>query len=173
MELRSGTLYLAWDKAAGASSYRLYQIVAGSMSLTLSGLTATQAAVNGVDTNATSQWAVTGVSAQGEGAPSKVFTYTPGQTPPPQPPAAPTGLSGQFLQSKRIDLEWHGDATASTEVERSVDGGAWTWQTTVAPGTMHWSDTAVWKKERNAYRVRSRNAAGASGYSNVITLPPW
>lgn len=169
----SGTLWLLWDKSASAASYRVYQTNAGTISLTLSGLTATQAAVNGVATNVPSQWFVTALNGQGaESRPSNVLTYTPGQTPVPVPPTAPTQLTGQFVTAKRIDVAWVSDRSAVTEVERSVNAGPFVRIGEAPPGTMHFSDNGAWKKDRQSYRLRCRNTAGASPYSATFTVPP-
>lgn len=165
----ASTLTLVWERSAGAQGYRVWQATASGPFLVASTVTSTTATAQATEA---SRFFVTAFNGGGESAPSNVVSYTPGQTPPPTVPLAPTGLSGQFVGPKRIDVAWTSDATASIEVERSVNGGAWTRVSTVAPGTLHWSDLNVWKKDRHAYRVRSVNAAGASPYSSTITLPP-
>ena len=117
---------------------------------------------------------MTGINSQGsEGFPSAVFNYVTGATnPPPSVPAAPTGLGLQLVGPKRLDLVWSSDRTAVTEVERSENGGAFVRIAETAPGTMHWSDNGIWKKNRYGYRCRSRNANGLSPYSNVVVFSP-
>ncbi len=93
--------------------------------------------------------------------------FTVSSTPTPQPPPAPTNLRVVAITASRLDLSWQGTLTASTEVERSVASDPFKRVATVSPGTLHYTDSL--RHKPLAYRVRQRNVAGVSGYSNVAT----
>jgi len=171
IQANCGTLLFLWDRSPGAVIYRLYRITDNSTSLT-STVTNGTATVE-TDTTVQSKWFVKAINTQGsESLPSMVFTYIPGQPPTNLAPTAPTNLGLQLVGPKRLDLVWSSDPTAVTEVERSENGSVFVRVAETAPGTMHWSDNGIWKKNRYAYRLRSRNANGLSPYSITVTFSP-
>ncbi len=93
------------------------------------------------------------------------------------PPATPTALTYTLLTNPtRVRLAWLDNATTETgfEVERSVNGGAYTLLTTVAArngsGPVTYTNTGVTSGNIYSYRVRAINAAGSSAYTNVVSV---
>jgi hypothetical protein len=92
------------------------------------------------------------------------------------PPEAPTGLSATAVTDRRVDLTWT-DASLiedNVEVERSIDGGAYTRIAQLDKDSTSYSDTAARGGTDHSYRVRMTNIIGAGEYSNVatVTTPP-
>lgn len=105
------------------------------------------------------------------------ITVAPTAAPvPPQPipgaPPAPTNLRGVSVSPTRVDLSWLTVSNAATEVERSVEGAAFSKLATMSFGIYHYSDTSIRKKYDYAYRVRAVNSGGVSGYSNTLLFSP-
>lgn len=84
----------------------------------------------------------------------------------PLPPIAPTNLRVVKITSTRLDLSWNSDLTAITKLERSIDAEPFGEIATVPAGTQH-TTTTFNKRKTYAFRARSLNAKGASGYSNL------
>jgi len=84
-------------------------------------------------------------------------------------PTAPTGLSASAVSSSQINLKWTDGSDNETgfEIERSLDGKTFTKITDAAANSGSYENTSLQPETRYYYRVRSVNAAGKSGYSNV------
>lgn len=94
------------------------------------------------------------------------FTYAP-----TRPPAAPTNLAAAATAGK-ITLGWadHADNETGFDVERSADGGlSFTLIGSAGANAGDYVDTGVISGRTYVYRVRARNGAGTSGYSNLAT----
>ena len=94
------------------------------------------------------------------------FTYAP-----TRPPAAPTNLAAAATAGK-ITLGWadHADNETGFDVERSADGGlSFTLIGSAGANAGGYVDTGVISGRTYVYRVRARNGAGTSGYSNLAT----
>jgi len=104
------------------------------------------------------------------GGPATPFTVTSG---PPMPtvPLAPTNLRAVAVTQTRLDISWQGTLTASTEVERAKEAETFRRIATVAPGTLHFSDT-IQRRRDYRYRVRAKSGAGVSAYSDVVSYHP-
>lgn len=87
------------------------------------------------------------------------------------PPAAPSGLSATEASSSRIDLDWTDNSSDEDafEIERSLDGSAFSPLTSVAPNVSSYPDTGLSADTTYFYQVRAVNTAGASAYSNVAS----
>ncbi|MCB0094864.1 MAG: fibronectin type III domain-containing protein, partial [Caldilineaceae bacterium] len=87
----------------------------------------------------------------------------------PAPPA-PTGLTARTARNNNVLLAWTGNGNNYlTEIERSpngADGWAAIGQT-ATNGTSFYSDGSAQANTTYFYRVRAKNASGASAYSNV------
>lgn len=94
-------------------------------------------------------------------------------TPPPQPipgpPPSPTNLRSVQVTAQRVDLSWLSDPSALTEVWRSVETDPSALLETVSAGTMHTS-AAIRRKRTYVFKVRSRNTAGLSEFSNSVIV---
>jgi hypothetical protein len=92
------------------------------------------------------------------------------------PPEAPSGLSATAIADRQVDLTWvdNSDIEDAVEVERSIDGGAWSTIATLGEDATSYSDTTAIGDTEHSYRVRMTNQIGAGEYSNVatVTTPP-
>lgn len=79
-------------------------------------------------------------------------------TPPPTPPPVPTGLLANAVSSSRIDVSWTA-AAGATGYDLERDG------TLVAGVASPHAHTGLAAGSAHSYRVRSKNAAGASAWS--------
>ncbi|MFN8354964.1 MAG: fibronectin type III domain-containing protein [Spirosomataceae bacterium] len=91
------------------------------------------------------------------------------QAPPVTIPRPPSALTATVLSSSQIDLVWTDNATdeAGFEIERSTDGTNFTKIADVATNVTFYSNTGLSPSTRYWYRVRAKNTAGNSAYSNV------
>lgn len=105
------------------------------------------------------------------------FTYVP----PPQPPAAPSGLSATAVSVSQINLAWTDNSANENNfiVARStVSGGSYSDIATLAANTTTYNNTGLAAATTYYYRVRSSNANGSSANSNeaadttFLPLPP-
>ena len=92
----------------------------------------------------------------------------------------PSGLTATSVNTSRIDLSWHDNASNETgyQVERSSDGTTWsTIAGTLPANSTTYSDASAAPGSTYYYRVRAINGSTNSDYSNqatatTITLPP-
>jgi hypothetical protein len=91
----------------------------------------------------------------------------------PQPPAAPSNLAGTAASDTQVDLTWKDNSTdeSSFLLERATDS-SFTNSTTinVANDLTSYSDKGLTASTTYWYRIRSRNAVGASSYSNAVSV---
>ncbi len=96
---------------------------------------------------------------------------------PTAPPASPTALVASALSDQAIELSWT-DRASNEEaflIERSTDNVSFARIGQTASGLTRYTDAELPANSRFFYRVRARNVAGDSIYSNVAdatTLPP-
>jgi hypothetical protein len=89
------------------------------------------------------------------------------------PPAAPTDLQAVVVEDRlAIYLSWQDNADDETSyvVERSTDGagGPWHVRATLAANSADYLDEGLEDGVTYWYRVAAVNAAGSSGFSNVV-----
>lgn len=90
-------------------------------------------------------------------------------------PNAPSALSSSREGDSRNSLTWTAPTASAAKpvdaqlIERSVDGGAWSQIASVGGSATSYSDTATSADHSYAYRIRSRNDAGCSGYATSGT----
>jgi hypothetical protein len=98
-------------------------------------------------------------------------TFLP--SPPPAPPAAPSGLAATSPRASEVDLTWQDNAVNETSyvVQRSASSSfdAVTSFTLPANSTTY-ADTTVSQATTYYYRVESTNTAGESAPSNTATV---
>jgi hypothetical protein len=102
---------------------------------------------------------------------SSIPTDAIGGGTPPDPPAAPTGLTANAAACDQIDLAWTDNADNETgfEIERSTDGVNFGQIDTVGANVTAYSDTTVAENTTYWYRVRAYNGGGNSAYSNIAS----
>jgi Matrixin len=102
--------------------------------------------------------------------------YGAGSPPPapparPAPPAAPAGLAGKPVAPTAIELTWR-DVCANEldfRLEQKV-GKKWREVLVVPAGATSAKLTGLRPDTASTYRLRARNAAGYSPYSNAVTV---
>ncbi|UII35013.1 collagenase [Fulvivirga ulvae] len=84
-------------------------------------------------------------------------------------PSAPSGLSASVSSATSISLEWTDNASTETgfEIERSVNGGSYSVVNTTGANVNSYEDTGLSASTSYSYRVRAKNGAGYSAYSNT------
>src|SRR6185295_8564558 len=94
------------------------------------------------------------------------------------PPLAPINLVGTPASGTELDLTWTDLAMTETgyKVERSIDGGPWVQIQLLPANATSYDDGGLSQGTPYAYRVRTTNTAGDSGYSNIVNtftpVPP-
>ena len=84
-------------------------------------------------------------------------------------PAPPGTLKAQAASGGQIELTWKDNSSNEDQfrIERSIDGFTWAYLTTASAARTSCSDTGLASSKRYYYRIRSENAFGNSGYSNI------
>jgi titin len=97
-------------------------------------------------------------------------------------PLSPSSLTATAVSTNQINLSWTPDISGESgfEIERAPDAGGspgtWSQIATVGAGLNTFSDTGLEPGTTYWYRVRARNSAGHSAFSNVTSaatpMPP-
>lgn len=92
-------------------------------------------------------------------------------------PTSPTRLTATAISSSQINLNWAdiSDNESGFEIERSTDGRNFSKIGDAAGNTTGYASGGLTASTRYWYRVRAKNSAGNSGYSNLAdatTLAP-
>ena len=95
--------------------------------------------------------------------------------PPPQTPAAPSNLTAANGGTRRVNLSWKDNSSNETQflLERcrlSRSSCTFSQLATVGAGVTGFSDTSVSRRTTYRYRVKARNSAGDSAYSNTAQV---
>ncbi len=90
----------------------------------------------------------------------------------PALPGDPTNLVAVAASDTLVDLAWDDNATNETnyEIERSLDGVAFSAIATLGAGATAYSDSGRTPDTEYWYRVRATNVTGPSDYSNVASV---
>lgn len=161
---------LSWSGVSGASGYQLERSPNGSDGWAkiadLAGNATTYSDPN-LTPNTRFYYRIRALNAAG--APGG-YSNTADATTPDTPPAAPARLVITSVTYNQISLQWAAGSTNQTgfQLERSPDGSNWANLTDVAANATTFIDNTVQPQTRYVYRLRAINAAGASGYSNVV-----
>jgi autotransporter-associated beta strand protein len=105
----------------------------------------------------------------GDAMTDTVSVVVTGMTPPPIPPAAPSGLTATAAGSTGINLGWVNNATNATNVllQRSTDNVSFTQIASLGASVTNYSDTGLTPATTYYYRVQATNTGGNSVYSNT------
>jgi titin len=111
---------------------------------------------------------VTATNAGGESGASNEVSARPEA---PVAPAAPSGLVATATSRTSIMLRWNDNSSneQAFEIERSMNGKAYTRIATVAANTTSFTNTGLAGNKLYYYRVRAINQQGPSAYSNVAS----
>jgi hypothetical protein len=98
---------------------------------------------------------------------------TPGAITPPTEPNAPSALAGTRLSSSQVRLTWTDNSgnELGFRVQRALGTqGTFALLSQVGANITAFTDTAVKAGKTYRYRVQAYNTAGASAWSNEISL---
>ncbi len=88
-------------------------------------------------------------------------------------PNSPTSLAVDGFNTSSIQLRWNDNSDNETgfEIERSLTGqnGSWGLINTTGADATGYDNTGLTEATTYYYRVRARNSAGVSAYSNVVS----
>ncbi|MCF0062378.1 T9SS type A sorting domain-containing protein [Dyadobacter chenwenxiniae] len=86
-------------------------------------------------------------------------------------PKAPSALAATAISATQINLVWVDNAKDETgfELERSVDGLKFVKVADLAANIKAYSNTGLTASTRYWYRIRAKNSAGKSAYSNIAS----
>jgi titin len=160
---------LTWTASAGAESYSVTKLdpTTGLFAPLASGLTQTAYTDSGLQPSTSCTYRVTAVNSAGVSAPAEVTTVTTALN----PPTAPNSLTVGAVSATSIGLSWVD--TASNEqgfqLERSLDGTAFTTLVVLAANTTNYTDATVAAGTTYWYRVLAFNPDGSSAYSNSVS----
>ncbi len=98
------------------------------------------------------------------------FLY--GNTVVVEPPDAPSNLSASAVSTAQVNVNWtdRADNETSYEVERRLGSGSYQRIATLGANRNSYVDTTTGGARTYAYRVRARNSAGVSGFSNTASV---
>jgi acid phosphatase type 7 len=166
----SGTqVNLTWtDNAANESGYRVWRATETSSFVLIATLPANTKSYSstGLTPNTTYYFRVAAYNSAGQSSPAGASAKT-STTPPP----APSQLNIFVLSGSAIRLEWRDNAQGQAQyiVERASGSGLFNVVAALIPGTIVWTDSGLQAATRYTYRVKARNSAGDSGYSNTAS----
>ncbi len=108
------------------------------------------------------------VGSQRGGTPSRTKSNTADATTPSGLPSPPVRLIATATSSSQINLTWAdlSDNETGFEIERSTDSRNYGKIADVGAGTTTYSNTGLISNTQYCYRVRAKNGAGNSGYTD-------
>jgi hypothetical protein len=92
----------------------------------------------------------------------------------PTPPAAPTGLTCQWVSSSQIDLSWNASSRADGYIVYRCAGANCTPTTQVhTESATSWSDIGLTSNTTYRYRLTAYNDVGESGYRSTVSCATY
>jgi titin len=169
----STSINLTWiDNAANETSFQLQRSTNNGGNWTTinnPAANATAYANTGLTANTTYWYRIRAVNAAGNSAWSNVASVTtPGAG---GVPVAPSNLRVTTVTRTSITLAWNDNSTDETDfqIQRSTDGINFTNLGNSPANATGGTDSALTPNTNYWYRVRARNAAGNSAWSNVVS----
>lgn len=170
---------LSWtDNSSGTEQedeFRIYRCTGGTgacdwpgeyTQIATVGTDVTTYSDTGLSSNTTYSYVVTAWNSEGESAGSNEAD----DTTDPDAPAAPSGLTVTTDSTSQLTVDWTDNASTETgyEIQISLNGTSWSNEDIgLAANTVQYVDTGLDDNEQYYYRVRAKNATGASAWSNA------
>ena len=167
----SSQINLAWtDNSSDETGFEIERSTDGTNFAKIADVGANTATYANTGLNASTRYwyRVRAVNIAGASSYTNVADATT-QAPPVTIPRPPSSLTATATSSSQINLAWTDNASDETgfEVERSTDGTNFAKIADVGANTATYSNTGLNASTRYWYRVRAKNSAGASSYTNV------
>ncbi|MCA0228961.1 MAG: fibronectin type III domain-containing protein [Bacteroidetes bacterium] len=167
----SSQINLVWtDNASDETGFEIERSTDGTNFAKIADVGANTTTYSNTGLNASTRYwyRVRAVNSAGGSSYTNVADATT-QAPPITIPRPPSGLTATASSSSQINLVWTDNASDETgfEIERSTDGTTFAKIADVGANTTTYSNTGLNASTRYWYRVRAKNSAGASSYTNV------
>jgi len=167
------TINLGWtDNAGDETSYIVQRSLSATTNfVTIATLTANSIAYanTGLPNSTTYYYRVQAANTSAVSGWSNTANATTVALPPPVIPAAPTSLTAVSAGCNQVNLKWADNANNETafEVSRASSlNGTYIIIATLAANSISYTDNGLRTGRRYYYRVRSKNTAGVSAWSN-------
>ena len=172
--LSSSSIQLKWkDNASNETGFQVYHRVgSGSWSrIITTGSNTTSFTHTGLSAATVYGYRVRARNSAGVSSYSKEASVKTPDTSSPSRPQAPSNLTATVLSSSSIQLKWKDNASNETgfQIYRRVDSGSWSRIITTGSNITSFAHTGLSAGTVYGYRVRSRNSAGVSSYSNEVS----
>ncbi|WP_051398114.1 fibronectin type III domain-containing protein [Runella limosa] len=169
--MSSSQINLAWtDNASDETGFEIERSTDGTNFAKIADVGANTATYSNTGLNASTRYwyRVRAKNSAGASSYTNVADATT-QAPPVTIPRPPSSLTATATSSSQINLAWTDNASDETgfEIERSTDGTNFAKIVDVGANTTSYSNTGLSASTRYWYRVRAKNSAGASSYTNV------
>jgi len=167
----SSQINLGWtDNASDETGFEIERSTDGTNFAKIADVGANTTTYSNTGLNASTRYwyRVRAVNSAGASSYTNVADATT-QAPPVTIPRPPSSLTATATSSSQINLGWTDNASDETgfEIERSTDGTNFAKIADVGANTTTYSNTGLNASTRYWYRVRAKNSAGASSYTNV------
>ncbi|MBL0358033.1 MAG: fibronectin type III domain-containing protein [Chitinophagaceae bacterium] len=171
----SGTsiINLTWiDNASNETSYVLQRSLSsasGFAVIATLGSNSTSYSNTGLNSSTTYYYRVQAVNAADVSVWSNTANATTVALPPPTIPAAPTNLVAMSAGCNQVSLKWTDNSSNETafEVSRASSlNGTYTIIATLGANSRAYTDNGLRTSRRYYYRIRCKNTAGVSSWSN-------
>ena len=168
----SSQINLSWNDVADETGYEVERSTDGNSFSKIGndlGANSTSYQDNGLSASTKYFYRVRGKNSAGNGDFSNVANATT-SAPPTVKPNAPANLTASEVSSSQINLSWNDVANETGyELERSTDGSGFTKIADLSANVAAYEDKNLSASTRYSYRVRAKNAAGESEFSNLAS----
>ena len=166
----SSVIRLTWaDNSGNEANFRIERKAGTSAFTEIATVNAnsTRYTDSGLQPNTAYSYRVRAQNTAGNSAYTNTVTTTTNNT----IPFKPSALSADPTSSSAIRVNWTDNSSNETSfhIERKTGSGAFSEIATVNANTTSYTDSGLQPKTAYSYRVRARNAAGGTGYTNTAT----